>query len=263
MASTIMKSTCEASMTVTVHVPVHSFPPTLPSQDITVAKCPGFARTVPEFRPMSHVCPGWHKIVLMWTPFNFTFCTSLVSTIMGMVKRGCCRACVPVVWYKTCQPWDVVHLAVKWPERLPPWISFINLFENRLVGVNFPDLHLHKTPSCSVKREPSISPAFHMWAIHHPQDTPLEFGINMLLTNNVICSCTCLICRDRIHTLQRGSRESIGIAMLPPRSILDFHVELGNDLTPSSQFPWLVVSNYHTSMTQQISPKMSECPDNP
>ena len=30
-----------------------------------VAKCPGLAGTVPEFRPMSHLCPGWLKIVLM------------------------------------------------------------------------------------------------------------------------------------------------------------------------------------------------------
>ena len=30
-----------------------------------VAKCPGLAGTVPEFRPLSRLCPGWHKIILM------------------------------------------------------------------------------------------------------------------------------------------------------------------------------------------------------
>ena len=28
-----------------------------------VAKCPNFAGTVPIFRPLSQLCPGWHKIV--------------------------------------------------------------------------------------------------------------------------------------------------------------------------------------------------------
>ena len=36
-----------------------------------VAKCPGLARTVPEFRPTSHLCPDWHKIVHMsWNLFT-------------------------------------------------------------------------------------------------------------------------------------------------------------------------------------------------
>ena len=37
--------------------------------NIIVAKCPGFTRTVPEFRPMSQLCPDWHKIV--FTSRNF------------------------------------------------------------------------------------------------------------------------------------------------------------------------------------------------
>ena len=37
-----------------------------------VAKCPGLAGTVLEFRPMSCLCPGWHKIVLMSRNFQVT-----------------------------------------------------------------------------------------------------------------------------------------------------------------------------------------------
>ena len=32
-----------------------------------VAKCPGLAGTVPEFRPMSRLCPGWHKCPRIFT----------------------------------------------------------------------------------------------------------------------------------------------------------------------------------------------------
>ena len=39
---------------------------------IIVAKCPGMAGTVLEFWPISQLCPGWHKIVLMsWNFYEF------------------------------------------------------------------------------------------------------------------------------------------------------------------------------------------------
>ena len=61
-----------------------------------VAKCPGMAGTVPEFMPMSRLCPGRYKIVLMsWNNHEFhkpwVWSCHMISSVVPRKPCRCAR----------------------------------------------------------------------------------------------------------------------------------------------------------------------------